>query len=241
MSPGRFEVLLNAPEPALATAFQRVTVDPRRDPVEGTVLLARSFGLNPAQLTCALGFNPNTGLVPRVMAVLGYSNFEALQARASYLFINDCYRNLSIDNILDVYAAVAALAGAASWAADMALSRLAYIEQQIEETINPVMIGGYKLEMRALYDKGIANRDFVEARLRDGDTVLRGIANEAELMVISGLVEPARLMLGDLLSLDERRRLLTLKLVPVEVIAQRLDRTDLSDSERALLESVKPD
>jgi hypothetical protein len=240
MLPGRFEALLHASQAALSLEFQRFPVEARSDTVESAEAAARTFSVNPTQLLCALAFNRTTRNVPRVWAALAYSCFEALQSRANYLFINDCYRFLTIDNVLDLYAEIVQHADAPAWVPDLVLDRLAFIEQQIEETINPVMIGSYKLEMRAIYEDGIADPSFIDARLKESDAALRGLGTEVALMVEHGLLTPREALWRPTVSLEEKQYLLRLRVVDPEVIRERLGAADLADAERRFLEAALP-
>ena len=182
---------------------------PLREQVPGSgaarrARIAQLLGLSEAHLLCGVGFNPFAGRVRDLARFLGYPNHDALLAERNFLFIHDRYRLLALDDILALYAALGTQPDAAHGASDVAISRLNRLEAQVEETINPILIGGYKLEVQAIYRHRLAPLAFVEARLGGDHRVLRALTGEGNLMLAQGLVSPARFLRHAGISQDEK-------------------------------------
>ena len=153
----------------------------------------------------------------------------------NYIFINDAYHGLSIDNILDIYSEVSEDPETHDLIPDLILSRLNNIEAQIEATINPVMLGSYKLEIRAVYENRLASRELVETRLSADYQVLRGIADEVPLMVRNGATDAEGVLERAGVSPEEKRRLYFLELVTAEDLRKRLQSPEAGELERRIL------
>jgi hypothetical protein len=209
-----FDTLLHAGTDELLAIFtaNRTAVaidnDLRREHV------AQQLGLRLPQLLCGLGFNPSMAALEAVHRALGFSHFEGLVAARNFAFIHDVYSGLTINNIVEVYAAMARLEERGSPWSELALTRITNLESQLEETINPILIGGYKLEIRAIYHNRLASAAFVAARLTANHAVMRDVANENALMLERGAIEPQAFLDAAGLSLDEKRRAVFLGLIP---------------------------
>jgi len=146
-----FESLIRASGETLVEIFL-----PLRERVQGQgaarrTQLAQLLGVNEAQLVCGVGFNPNFLRVRDLGRFLGYPTSEGVINDRNFLFIHDRYRELSVNDVVEVYAALGSLMEIPEGAADLVISRLASLEAQVEETINPVLINGYKLEVLRIY------------------------------------------------------------------------------------------
>ena len=176
--------------------------------------IAQQLGLRMPQLLCGLGFN---AIVPALDAVhrgLGFRDFESLAAARNYAFIHDIYSGLTINNIVEIYAALPGFDEPGTNWSELVLTRITNLESQLEETINPILIGGYKLEIRAIYDNRLASHNFVLARLTPNHAVMRDVANENNLMLARGAIEPQAFLEARGLSLDEKRRAVFQGLIP---------------------------
>ena len=198
------ESLLRAPGQTLVNLFV-----PLREQVQGggaarRTRIAQLLGLPEAHLLCGVGFNPFASRVRDLARFLGYADHDALLAERNFLFIHDRYRLLALDEILALYAALGTQLDATRGASDVAISRLNRLEAQVEETINPILIGGYKLELQAVYRHRLAPLAFVEARLGGDHRVLRALTGEGNLMLAQGLVSPARFLRHAGISQDEK-------------------------------------
>lgn len=176
--------------------------------------VAQQLGLRLPQLLCGLGFNPAMAPLEAVHRALGFSHFDGLVAARNYAFIHDVYSGLTINNIVEIYAAMAGREERGSPWSELVLTRITNLESQLEETINPILIGGYKLEIRAIYDNRLAAQNFVLARLSVNHAVMRDVANENVLMLERGAITPQAFLEAEGLSLDEKRRAVFLGLIP---------------------------
>ncbi|MCC7412963.1 MAG: hypothetical protein IT495_15215 [Gammaproteobacteria bacterium] len=232
-----FERLLRVQATDLGAQLARIPMPGGVDHDRRLALIAQRFGLNVAQLVCAVGFNADTAPAPRILAALGFAAYEALMGERNYLFINDIYQQLSIDNVVEIYRVLSHGTDADS-VADLVVSRLNHIESQIEATINPVMIGSYKLEMRAVYENHLASPELMEMRLRPEYEVLRGIADEIMLMVRSGLMPATALLAHRGVAPEEKRRLLFHDMVTRADVEARLAQPDIPPRERRVLDEA---
>jgi hypothetical protein len=176
--------------------------------------LAQLLGVNLAQLVCSIGFNAELARLPDLPRFLGYPSRDAMLAERNYLFVHDRYRALSVNNVLEIYAALSRADGLSGAWSDLVLSRLGNLEGQLEETINPVLIGGYKLEVRAVYEHRLAGPGLVNTRLDPNYTVLREITGESGLMLETGALAPSVFLRHPGVSQDEKARAVFQELVP---------------------------
>ena len=230
-----FEQLLSGDENELAILFARYRTERSGDPEGQLAAVSQDLGLNTTQLICGLGFNVNSIRLPRALNALGFSSYDALWGQRNYTFINDVYRYLSIDNVISIYVEVGKDPEGHDFIPDLVLSRLNSIESQIEATINPVMLGSYKLEIRAVYENHVAPPELVETRLEPQYEVLRGIVDEAILIVETGTLTAEDVLSRPGVSADEKRKLLFRDLVNREQVTARLQAADISDLERKIL------
>ncbi len=209
-----FDTLLHAGADELLAIFSATRMAVDMDADLRREQLAQQLGLRAPQLLCGLGFNAAVPSLNAVQRALGFSHFEALVAARNYAFIHDVYRALSINNIVEIYAALARLVEPATDWSELVLTRITNLESQLEETINPILIGGYKLEIRAVYDNRLASPLFVHGRLTPNHAVMRDIANENALMLERGAIEPLAFLEAAGLSMDEKRRAVFKGLIP---------------------------
>jgi hypothetical protein len=219
-----FETLLHAASDELLAIFAATRVGPLDDHDVRREQIAQQLGLRVPQLLCGVGFNASVPRHDGLLRVLGFATFEALATARNYAFIHDVYRALSINNILEIYSAVRRLQETGTQWADVVLSRMTNLESQLEETINPILIGGYKLEVRAIYENALASAEFIRGRLTPNHAVMRDIANENAIMLQQGAIEPLAFLQCAGLSSDEKRRALFQGLIPAD-IAERYIRT----------------
>ena len=233
-----FERLLVSSEADLAQTFAKFPID-RRGGVEPTLeTTARQLGLNTTQLVCACGFSSHIANLPRVLNVLGFGSFDALWGHRNYLFITDVYHLLSINDVVAIYAAVGRQEPRDDLFPDLVGSRLTNIEAQIEATINPIVLGSYKLEMRAIYENRHASRELVEMRLGSGYAVLRSVSNEIDLMLEAGVIEPGELLAHAGVTPDEKARMVQHGRVPAAMLKAHLDQPDLPEPEKRILQAL---
>ena len=229
-----FETLLHAASDELIAMLSATRVGPLDDQDARREQIAQQFGLKVPQMLCAIGFNAAAAEESGILQVLGFAGFDALAATRNYAFIHDLYQALSINNVLEIYACLSRLHESGNDWSDLVVTRMTSLESQLEETINPVLIGGYKLEIRAIYENGLAASGFVMGRLTPNYAVMQDIANENSIMLERSAIEPAAFLNCAGLSADEKRRVIFQGLIPAPV-ADRYIRQVQSEEERALL------
>lgn len=230
-----FEKLLRADGTELVKMLYHFRVDSRRDAEMRREQIAQTLGLNSTQLVCGFGFNKRAAALTDILFVLGFASFGDLAARRNYLFINDIYKQLSINNILEIYASVDTGDALVDSLPDLIFSRLSRIEAEIEGTINPIMIGSYKLEIRAIYERRLAPLEMAETRLTASYSGLRALTNEVALIVENKVMPAGVVFYNPGVNPEEKRRLVAAGLVPRELVETRLNEADLPEPEREVL------
>ncbi len=229
-----FEHLIQASANGLSGVFSPLRGKLKGDGEARRGQIAQLLGLNLAQLVCGVGFNAELTRIPDLPKFLGFTSRDALITERNYLFIHDRYRALSVNNIVEIYGALGKLPGGATEWSDLVISRLNTIEGQLEETINPVLIGGYKLEVRAVYEHRLAGAGLINARLDANYAVLRGITNESMLMLEIKAVSVETFLRHPGVTVDEKARGLFQNLIPREALAAYLAATPDADPEHKL-------
>lgn len=229
-----FDTLLHASSDELIAIFAATRTGAAADTDARREQLAQQLGVKVPQLVCAAGFNAAMANQPEICRVLGFTDHAGLVAQRNYVFIHDVYHALSINNIIEIYGALHRIDGGPRGWSDLVLTRIGNIESQLEETINPILIGGYKLEIRAIYENHLASPEFVHGRLTPNHAVMRDIANENAIMLERGAIDPRAFLECEGVSADEKRRVIFQGLVPPPV-ADHYIRQVSSEEERARL------
>lgn len=201
-----FETLLRASADEVLAIFAATRVGPLDDHDQRREQIARQLGVKTPQMLCGFGFNSAMPGLDNVCHGLGFSNFAALAVARNYAFIHDVYAALSINNILEIYGAMQRLEPEATSWSDLVMTRIGHIESQLEETINPILIGGYKLEIRGIYENHLASPEFVRGRMTAPYVFMRDIANENAIMLECGVIEPAVFLRSAGITAEEKRR-----------------------------------
>ena len=210
------EQLLNASQSELGRILAEAKVAPQGDPNARRENIAQALGLKIGQLVCGVGFNPIIEDYPTAVHYLGFNSLETLINERNYVLIHDRYHNLGVNDILEIYAELGKdLSHKERWA-DLIITRLATIEGQLEATINPILIGGYKLEIRGIYENGLASEGLLSQRLAAENRVLRDLANETAVILETGACGGQRLLSEPGLSIDEKLRLVEQGLISAE-------------------------
>jgi hypothetical protein len=164
--------------------------------------------------------------------------YEALAGERNYTLVHDRYSNLSVSDILEIYRMLGDdVAHRSTWS-DLASTRLFTIEAQLEETINPILIGGYKLEIRGVYESNLASPAFVRLRLEPNWTVLRDIANECVNMLTSNAITQAEFIRSDGLTVREKSRMILQGLLDKETVDSYLSEIGNSEDAASLREAL---
>lgn len=233
------ESLLTASREDIGQMLASTRVAPQGDQNARRTRIAQSLGLNSAQLVCGFGFNRAIEGYNTAIHFLGFSSFEALASERNYVLIHDRYSNLSVNDILEIYRVLGGeVEQHARWS-DLVSSRLVTIESQLEETINPILIGGYKLEVRGVYEHHLASPAFVQLRLNPNYAVLRDIANECANMLTSGSISPEAFIRSDGLTAREKARMVTEGLLERTVVETYLAQSPRDDDVAALTRALE--
>ena len=210
------EQMLNASQSELGRILAEAKVAPQGDPNARRENIAQALGLKIGQLVCGVGFNPIIEDYPTAIHYLGFNSLENLVSERNYVLIHDRYHDLGVNDILEIYAKLGKdLSHKERWA-DLIITRLATIEGQLEATINPILIGGYKLEIRGIYENGLASEGLLSQRLAAENRVLRDLANETAVILETGACGGQRLLSEPGLSIDEKSRLVEQGLISAE-------------------------
>ncbi len=232
------ETLLHADQQELGKILASTRVAPQGDQNARRTRIAQALGLNAAQLVCGIGFNPMLETYTTAIHFLGFSSFEGLASERNYTLVHDRYSNLSVNDILEIYAVLGQDSVRRSMWSDLVSSRLITIEAQLEETINPILIGGYKLEIRGLYENNLASPAFIELRLDPNYAVLRDIANECVNMLTSHSISQDEFIRSTGLTAREKSRMVTQGLLDHETVERYLAESDDTEEAVSLREAM---
>jgi len=196
---------------------------------------AKKLNLKPEQLTIALGFNQNARGLDEIFSVLGYDNLETLTQERNEIYITDIYQNISLENILTLYSRIRNNNEMLQVMQYLLKNRLENIESRIEATVNSLIIEKYKAEMGAVYADKIADIDFAEERLNNIESGFRALLNEACIITESRLIPAGDIFFRETILPEEKRKLLSKNLIPVELVETRLEDTNISQQEKRIL------
>ncbi len=231
-----FTKLLSASDAELVDIFNGVTSDPNDDFIVRINKIAAQLGLNHTQLICALGFNKYIRDLSDIYTKLGFRSYKLLSYRCNELFCTDTYKQMSIDNILDIYSERLEDQQVQDLLREMLGPRLEHIESAIDSSDEPSLIISYRMEVHSIYTAGIADRSFCEARAGKDIGKFRIMANETKLIVERGLMPPSNLFFMDSITPEEKKTLIEGSHITQEMIKNRLQNAKISARERELLE-----
>lgn len=193
-------------------------------------------GLRRRQVICALGFNPSIRDLPEVLAVVGFDDFRTLEQERNGFFSTDIYEELSVNDMIAIYGAVTKDRDNHAVMQYLLESRLDTIENEIDASVNSIVIERYRKEVRAMYLEGAAQIDFAEKRLNRMESGFRALVNEVSIIVESKLIPVGDIFFRDTILPEEKRKLMVRGMIPESLIAARLEDQTMSDSERQMLE-----
>lgn len=225
------ETLLHADREELGRILSSTRVAPQGDQNARRARIAQALSLNSAQLVCGIGFNPVLKDYPTAIHFMGFSSFETMASERNYTLVHDRYSNLSVNDVLEIYAVLGAGSEPGDTWSELVSSRLITIEAQLEETINPILIGGYKLEIRGVYENNLASPAFVQLRLDPNYAVLRDIANECANMLSSKSISPEAFIRSPGITSKEKSRIIFQGLLDKRTVEDYL--AEMGDAEEA--------
>ncbi len=197
--------------------------------------IAKQLKLKPAQIVCAIGFNAHLPEATEIPPILGYKNTEALIQARNEFFINDIYKQLTLDNVLSIYASMKNNDDMQRIMEYLLERRLTNIEKRIDETVNSIIIDKYREEIRGMYSDDVVGIDFVEKRLEHADSGFRALLNEVSLIVESKMIPAGDIFFRDTILPSEKKKLLDKGLIPEKLISMRLSDPKISKAEKKLL------
>jgi len=203
-------------------------------------VITKKYRLHPQQLICAVGFNPNARYLTDVYPLLGYATYNELCQERNDIFVSDIYKRISLDNVLKIYEVIVNDNEFLQLMQYLLKTRLAKVEQRIEETVNSLVIEKYKTEIRAIYNDGIATIEFAEERLGRQDSGFRALLNEVNIIVESRLIPAGEIFFRGSILPQEKQKLLSRGLIPKELVESRLaDENTSPDEKRVLYDYLK--
>ena len=231
-----FSKVLTAPAERLVNILYKTVI--KEEEPRGTKLarIAKRLAMNSEQLTCALGFNAALRELTDVVQTLGFSSYDQLAKQRNEIFVSDMYRYLTIDDILCIYVNVAKDTATQAIMQYLLKTRLENIEKRIEATVNSLIIERYKKEMRSIYNDGLAQIEFAEARLDKTDSGFRALVNEVAIIVEARIIPVGDIFFRETILPEEKRKIMTRGLIPEEFITTRLEDKQISEQERKMLE-----
>jgi hypothetical protein len=222
----------NALERMLANGTGPVSGDAGRE------AKARRLGVNQTRLICGVGFNPQARQRADLARVIGFNSLDALLSECNYRFIHDHYDELSVGNVIDIYTVVGAVRPLAAELYDPIFSRLQEIESELEGTINPILVSGYKLEIQSIHANQLASPELIARRLEPQYYVLRDIGGELPAMLAAGVLTQPQLLRHPGINVHEKSRLVFQGLIHKEIVRAYLDDPTTDTAERDELQRV---
>lgn len=229
-----FDHVLRASREQLIEAFQGFHELKPGSRKKAAVIAAR-LKLNNGQVICAIGFNPNARDNPSIPALMGFERFTEIEELRNEYFTKDMYRRLSLENIMAIYECIKDDPDLLHTMQYLLPLRLKAIERYIENTVSSMMIEKYKSEIRAIYADGIATIEFAEERLNQTDSGFRSLLNEVNIITENRLIPIGQIFFMDTILPEEKRRLLSRGLIPLELVEERLRNPQLIPAEKKLL------
>lgn len=232
-----FTELLTASDSDLVRYFYKIKSDPKDDFIIRINKVAAQLGLNHTQLICALGFNRHIRGLTDIHSVLGFKSYKLLMYRTNELFSTDTYKQLSIDNVIDIYSEHLEDQAIFDALRELLHPRLTNIQKRLEGSDEPALTISYRMEVHAIYTAGLADQAFAESRLREDIGQYRLLANEVNTIADSGLIPPSNMFFMDSLLPEEKQALIEKKHISQAMIENRMKNAKISAEERDLLEN----
>ncbi len=232
-----FKDILSGSSEELIKIFYVYESDALKHPLEARLeRIAKEIHLRPAQLVCAVGFNPHFAGLSEIVPILGFATIDELINERNEIFINDIYKKIPLDDILALYGIVKDFPEILRVMQYLVEQRLKAIESKIEATVNSMLIEKYKAEIKAVYVDGIAGLDFAENRLNKIDSGFRAMLNEVTIITESRVIPVGEIFFRDTILPEEKRKLLNKGLIPLELVHARLADESISVRERKILQ-----
>ena len=231
-----FTELLTASDADLVKTFYKIKSDPSVDIIKNINGIAEQLELNHSQLVSAIGFNKNIRDLTDIITVLGFKSYKVMIYRRNELFTTDTYQQLGIDNILDIYSVRLEDEEILETLRELLQPRLQHIEADIEKNDDPSYTFSYRMEIRSIYQSGIADKSFAEERIQKDISKYRHMANELSEMIYAGIIPPSNFFFMESISPDEKRELIQQNHVSSDMVKNRLQNSKISADEREMLE-----
>lgn len=232
-----FSELLTASDSDLVRIFYKIKTDPRDDFIIRINKVAAQLGLNHSQLICALGFNLHIRDLTDIQSVLGFKSYKLLMYRNNELFTTDTYKQLSIDNVIDIYSEHLTDQAIFEELRQLLQPRLSNIQNRLNESDDPSLTISYRMEVHAIYTAGLADQTFAESRLKADIGEYRLLAGEVNTIAENGLLPPSNMFFMDTLLPAEKQTLIEKEYISRPMIENRLKNSRISAEERDLLEN----
>ena len=231
-----FRDILTASDADLVRHFYRLKPTEENDFIKKINHAAAQLDLNHSQLVCSLGFNKHIRDLTDILSTVGFSSYKLLTYRRNELFSTDTYRQLSVDNIVDIYAEHIQDPEIMATLRELLIPRLSKIEEVLEDGNDPGMTISYKMEVHSIYAGGVADADFILKRIESPIGGLREMIDEIQMVIEADLVPASNLFFSDYLLPSETRALIDAEKIDKAMIANRLANEEISEDERQVLE-----
>ncbi|MHC8441692.1 MAG: hypothetical protein ACYYK0_05865 [Candidatus Eutrophobiaceae bacterium] len=234
-----FSQLLKANPASLRSFFYSLDLGSEEDMIKRTNLAAKQLQLNHCQLICGLGFNQHVlAMEEENLHLLGFREFRLFELRLRELFTTDIYKQLSIDNILDIYSRRSKDPSVERYIAQWLHDRLKNLQKSTKLLENPATSTSYKMEIHSLYAGRILPPDLAQQRLNDINlSPFRELSREALTAVENEYFPAANLFFANSLSPEEKELLIEHHLISKDAIKNRMQNKRISLPERHMLEN----
>lgn len=232
-----FTDLLTASDSDLVRYFYKIKSDPQDDFIIRINKAAAQLGLNHTQLICALGFNRSMRDLTDIHSILGFKSYKLLMYRTNELFRTDTYKQLAIENVIDIYSERLQYQAIFESIRELLMPRLTNIESALAKSDDAALVISYRMEVHAIYMAGLADQQFAEERLNADIGHHRLLAGEVNTIADSSLIPPSNMFFMDSLLPAEKQALIDKKHINQSMIENRLTNARISTAERDLLEN----
>lgn len=231
-----FNILVSGSgESLLQTFFRYASL--KQEGINRLKFIAEKIEINPDSLCCAVGFNPHTEEYIEIVNNLGFEDIESFFNRRDYIFANDVYKKLPLENLYALYESTKSNPKYVAELERLLPARLERLENYIEKTVSALTINKYRSELTAIYKNGIASISFAESRLDNTNSGFRALSNEVLIMAENKMLPVGDIFFRDNILPEEKRKLLTKGLVPKDLVLERLQDPNISSDEKKVLKN----
>lgn len=231
-----FYKLINANSETVLAKINGLQLGDESDLIGRIDLAAEQMELKHTQLLCAIGFNARVRDLEEVFIPLGFRTGKLFNIRLKELFATDVYQQLSIDNLIDIYTCYSE-PSIKKLIDELLPRRLRNLEDDEKKIDSLTCATAYRVEIHTLYNSRIIPKELAQKRMESKDLApYRDLSSEIMEAISAKYYPASNLLFTETISLIEKRAMFSKKLIPADLIKNRLQNKKISEEERAILE-----